>query len=101
MSMLKYIYWRPDLSRDGEGKVRANIHLLVGYNQGTLVDFHNMAEELRRTFPQATDEEIRGGKVFRSSQVDGFTIITWSAYLPKGEYPGWEQVENGSIEYCW
>ncbi len=100
MSRQRVIYWRPDLKEE-EGKPFANIHLLVGYNQGTLKDFQEMAAELRETFPEATDDQIQGGKVHKSSMVNGFTLITYNAHIPRGEYPGWEQVESGHIEYCW
>ncbi len=97
----KYIYWRQDMRPDSEGRLFANVHLLVDYNEGTLADFAQMAEELRRTFPQAKDVEIRGGKVSKSSYVYGFTIIAWDAHIPKGDYPGWRQDETGIPEYYW
>lgn len=101
MAKHKILYWRPDMDRNGKGELYANVHLLIGYNQGSLVDFRKMADELRETFPQATDEEICGGKVFKSRQVNSFTIITWAGYLPAGDYPGWEVRDNGQMEYCW
>lgn len=101
MATHKYIYWRPDSKSNEKGETYANVHLLVGYNQATISDFRKMADELRKTFPQATDDEISGGKVFKSSTVDGHTIITWSAHLPKESYPGWSQKDGGRMEYCW
>ena len=101
MSTIKNIYWREDAQTNDKGETYANVHILVGYNQGTLADFRRMADDLRETFPQATDGEICGGKVFKSSFVNGFTIITWGAYIPKGDYPGWNQQDNGNMEYCW
>jgi hypothetical protein len=103
MSTSKIIYWREDLSKNEEGETYANVHLLVGYNQASLSDFLKMADELRETFPQATNEEIQGGKIFKSDtgMNDGHTIITWGAYIPKGEYPGWRQNDHGRIGYYW
>ncbi|MCB9814501.1 hypothetical protein H6784_03740 [Candidatus Nomurabacteria bacterium] len=60
-----------------------------------------MANELRKTFPRASNDDIKGGKVYRSTCVSGFTIITWEGYLPKGNYPGWIQTRDSSIEYSW
>lgn len=62
-----------------------------------------MADELRKTFPQATDEEIKGGKVSESRRVKGFTIVAWSGHIPRGEYPDWSQfVSGGGVdEYRW
>lgn len=101
MATRKYIYWRPDLKAKGDGTMFANIHLLVGYNQGSISDFQKMADELRKTFPLATDDEIRAGKVFKSTSVHGFSIITWDTDIPRGDYPGWHQHENGVMEYLW
>lgn len=101
MATHKYIYWRPDIQPNEKGETFANVHLLVGYNQASITDFRKMADELRETFPQATDDDIRGGKVFKSTFVDGHTIITWGAHIPKGDYPGWHQKDDGKMEYYW
>lgn len=98
MSTKKIIYWRPDLPRV-DGNMRANIHLLVGYNRGTIRDFQSMANEMRKTFPQAEDSQIRCGRVQKSRIVEGFSIIAWDTHIPQGDYPGWEQIQNGQMEY--
>jgi len=77
------------------------VHLLVGYNQGAIADFQKMAAELKRTFPQATDYEIHCGKVQTSRVYKGHSIISWNAYIPAGEYPGWQQFKDANIEYSW
>lgn len=101
MGKHKYIYWRPDMRRNEAGEMFANVHYLIGYNQGSITDLQKMAEEIRKTFPQAKDEDICAGKITASSFVKGFTIVTWSTHLPKGEYPDWYQFDNGKMEYCW
>jgi len=102
MSTYKFIYWRPDIKESSDGKMWANVHLLVGYNQCSIVDYQKMAEELRKTFPEATDDKVRCGKVTKSSYCQGFSIIAFDARIPKGEYPGWTQRENGqSQDYYW
>ncbi|MEN9341834.1 MAG: hypothetical protein RIQ54_90 [Candidatus Parcubacteria bacterium] len=101
MTTHKYIYWRPDMLSNENGEAYANVHLIIGYNQGSIADFQNMAEELRKTFPQADNRDICGGKIFKSLSVNGYTIITWNAYIPKDDYPGWDQKDTGRIEYCW
>lgn len=101
MATYQYIYWRTDMPPNEKGEIFANVHLLVGYNQGYITNFQKMADKLRETFPQATNDKIGAGKVFKSSYVDGYSIITWDAYIPKGEYPGWCQKDTGDMEYFW
>lgn len=101
MATRKFIYWRPDAPSNEKGETYANIHLLTGDNQPSISNFIKMGDELRETFPQATNDEICGGKVFKSSLVDGYTIITWNAYIPQGEYPDWKQVKHGNMAYRW
>ena len=99
MTTYYYIHWRSDLSKK-DGNRFANVHLLIGYNQQTITDFQNMANELRKTFPQATNDDIRCGSVQKSSYCQNFSIIMWDRYLPEGEYPGWQQTEKGP-DYYW
>ncbi len=101
MGKHKYIYWRPDLDRNDEGEMFANVHLLIGYNQGSITDLQKMADEIRETFPQATYDEIYASKVTHSIRVKEFTIVTWGGHIPQGEYPGWDQIKNPVIEYSW
>lgn len=99
MSKRAYIYWRDDLPRNAKGERFANVHLLVGYNQGTISDFQKMAEEMRETFPGATDDLVSAGKVNNSRFVRGFSIIHFDTHIPEGAYYGWIQVQNGRCEY--
>lgn len=101
MATHQFIYWRTDKPANEKGEVLANVHLIVGYNQGTIADFLEMAEVLRETFPQATNDKIRGGMIYKSSSYLNKTIIAWDAYIPKGDYPGWHQSENTNVEYLW
>jgi hypothetical protein len=99
MSEKRFIYWHTETQ---DGKTRASIHLLVGYNQGTITDFQEMAAKLRETFPEAKDGEIQCGTVIISHAYKGFSIITWDHYIPKGTYPKeWHQTKFGRIDYCW
>ena len=101
MATHKIIYWRPDMRPNEKGETYANVHMLVGYNQATIADFRKMADEVRETFPQATDDQVTGGKIFKSSRFYGHTIVAWGAYIPRGDYPGWHQQETGEMEYRW
>jgi hypothetical protein len=101
MAMYKNIFWRPDMPLNEKGETFANVHLMIGYNQASITDFRKMAAELRKTFPQATDDEICGGKVIKSTYCQGFTLITWNAYIPKGNYTGWRQIDKGKVDYNW
>ncbi len=98
----KYIYWAiPDDMRANEkGEFFARVHLLVGYNQGSVSDFRKMAAHLRETFPQASEKNISCGTVTRSINMRGFTIIAWYHHIPKGEYPGWFQ-SGQRPDYRW
>ena len=98
VGMHKYIYWRPELkSKSSPGKMFANVHVLVGYNQCSITDIQEMADELRKTFPEATDSEITCGKVTKSRCVQGFTIIAWNMSIDKKKYPGWMELKQ--LEY--
>lgn len=105
MSIYKYIYWHPEYEPIdkgiGDGKYLAQIHILVGYNRGTIANFQSMADELRKTFPDATNDEIAAGKVTKSSRVKGFSIISTGLRIEKREYPGWDQIHNGNPDYWW
>ncbi len=102
MASRKFIYWRPDLKQDADGRMFANVHYLVGYHNCSIMAYQEMAAEVRKTFPLATDDVVECGKVFRSSSVRGFAIVTWGGYLAEGEYPGWMQIQGTSqIEYDW
>lgn len=99
MSVQKFIYWRSDVAPKG-GKMFANVHMLVGYNQGSIVDFLNMGKEIRKIIPDVKLADLTCGKVTKSSMYKGFTILTWSGYLDFGGYPGWYQTA-GNMEYYW
>lgn len=100
MTAHRYVYWRHDLPPNEKGELYANVHFLEGYNQ-TILAFQRMAEELRKTFPQAIDGAIRCGRVQKSSFVNNFSIIAFDTYLPEGEYPGWTQVHDNNVQYYW
>ncbi len=88
MSNYKFIYYRRDTPKK-DGKTFANIHYLVGYCPNTITEYQKMADEMRKTFPQIKDKDVRGGKVFKSSFADGFTIVAWDGYIEEKAYPGW------------
>ena len=100
----KLIFWDSDTpaeKNEHHKLCRAHVYLLVGYNQGTLEDFAKMAEELRRTFLQAFESEIRCGTVNRSSSMRGFTLVTWSGSITKRIYPGWGNSTVKNIDFSW
>ncbi len=97
--MVKRIYWLDGKTKN-EGTQLASVHVLVGYSQGSIDDYMSMAATLRETFPQATNDKLFCSKVIKSSSVNGFTILVWTAEIPKQEYPGWYE-STGNPEYCW
>lgn len=92
MATRKYIYWRPDMEVK-DGQRFANVHVLGGYGD-SLAQFKRIAEELRDTFPQATDDNIVCGVIRESSYVKNFIIVAFNAYIPDGEYPDFFQYDN-------
>lgn len=104
MAFNKFIYWEkatPERKRTLKpGHSLAEIHVLVGYNQGTIQDFLVMAETIRATFPQATNDKIRGAMIRQSPCYDGHTIIIWRGEIEKKEYEGWSDTEK-KCEYRW
>jgi hypothetical protein len=105
MSVIKRIYWRPDMSEAGATQQFANVHLLVGYTSKSIESFRKMADQLRETFPQATDDEITCEQVRESGYCKCFSLVTWNAKIPPGEYPGWTQSTvqdgKGGPDYWW
>jgi hypothetical protein len=99
---VKFIYWRDDIA-PVDGNRFANVHLLVDLDS-KLSDYLIMAEELRKTFPQAGNDRIQCGIITRSSFYRGYSIITFNAHIPAGGYPGWQQENydgNKTVEYQW
>ena len=99
----KCIYWHGGSGLNRKGEMFAEVHILVGYNNGTISDFQKMANVLRKTFPQAKDNQISPGKISQSRRFGlcGLSIIAWRGFIPKGRYPGWIQYENARCEYRW
>lgn len=95
----KIIYWRPDLAKNEKGEQFANVHL-IQRNTGSITDFQKMADEIRATFPQADYGSICASTV-TSSSLKGRSIVTWTAYIPAGEYPEWDQRPDGQMNYGW
>ena len=89
----------PDIQEDGT--CACEVHYLIGYCPNTITQFRKMAEELRKTFPQATDNRIECGKIHKSPIVDGHTIICWATVLKFKKYKGWYSQEHGGIDYYW
>ena len=100
MSEKCFIYWRKDRAKKF-GETFAHVHLLVGYNQGTIADFQAMVTKLRKTFPEAPNDQIYCGKITTSRFYKGFSIVSWNAYIPEGDYLGWDQITGGNMEYFW
>lgn len=101
MKFTKRLYWRNDITTKAKGKKFANVHLLVGYNQGTLEDFQIMAAELRKTFPQAKDKDLRCTHVTKSRWCDGFTLMCFDAVIEEKDYTaeGWSECDQTQMDY--
>jgi hypothetical protein len=99
MITIKHIYWRTDAEINEQGEVLANVHLLDDQGDTSLTALSKMADELRKTFPQAQDDKICAGTVTVSFLLKGFAIITWEGRIKKAEYLGWEQHYNAIPAY--
>ncbi len=93
MEMYKYIYWRPDKPADGDGRELAHIHIVAGSWKPSLSNFLEMAEVMRETFEDATNDKITGAKILAGTNRD-FAVICYNAYIPKKVYPGWTQCKD-------
>lgn len=89
MAYRKIIYWNPSIS-DKDGKKWANMHLIGNYPK-RVQDYNEMAAEMRKTFPDASDEVVECSVITDSTYNKHFAIITYGAYIaPDGNYEGWE-----------
>ncbi len=82
----------------------ANVHLLVGYNQGSITDLQSMVTELRKTFAGFKDSEIYAGRVIKSDRFEGFTLVRRDGLIPRDAAYcdwDWEEVESGHMDYYW
>ena len=104
MATYKNIFWRSDVAMK-DGKRFANIHLLSGYTERSISDYQAMAAEMQRSFPQVTDKEVRCGVVTQSTYCNGYSVLTYNAYIEEGDYPGWRQSTysdgKGGPDYSW
>ena len=100
MSTRKIIYIRKDIPAS-KGKVWANVHYMVGYNQGKISDYMEMADEMRKTFPQIKNSKVGCHHVIKSMTCQGFTLATWDGLIDLKDYEDWHIVRNGVGEYNW
>lgn len=107
MEIRKFIHWRKDMTDAGSKKTFANIHILrrfsTAYNLEEtvkLAEYQQMAEELRKDFPEATDTLIGVSRV-RGGEFDGWLIVVWNSDIPLGDYPGWTQDNENILPFTW
>lgn len=94
MNFIKYIYWRDDIPPK-DNKRFANVHILVGYTLGSLQDYMEIAEELRKTFLEASFEDIFCGEVFESDSFKHYTLIRYDGYIDGNKaYTGWTEIRG-------
>ena len=84
MSIYKNIFIRPDFE-ETETHVWANIHYLQGYTAETVTAYTEMADKLRESLPglDIQNNQVRCGKVFRSSYCNNFSLVAWNGLIPK------------------
>jgi hypothetical protein len=94
MSRHQYILWRDDMPKNEQGMRFANVLILVGYTQETVAAYLKLADEMRETFPTATNDQMVCSIVRESDRVKNFTLLSYNHYVPEGEYPGWTQTND-------
>lgn len=100
--IIKTIHWRHDCKPDANGRQFANVHLLIGYNGTSVSGFRRMADILRETFPEATDNDIECGMIQnRDCGYYGFSIVTFNANIDVQRYEGWHEENGCNWEYRW
>ena len=116
MSIYKFIHWKSDLEKNNDNKIFASIQIIYDsipdaeefiihqlrktLNQPEPSIYFLLSELLRKTFPQAVDNDIKYGKIVEPDHWYGCTIIVWNDYIPEGEYEGWHQCSNDLDEHC-
>lgn len=90
MPQRKIIYWRKDFEKK-DGKSFANVHVITNQREVSLAELQAMADKLRETFPEATNDMISVGQVRNSDTMSGYPLIAYNAYIAEGTYQGWEQ----------
>lgn len=113
MSVQRNIFWRYDLSQADSQIARwlrpsrfvtldvfANIHVVICYNQGSILDFQEMAGILREVNPDIRDGEVKCSRITTSSYCYGGTIASWNGVIEYRKYAGWRDTHNNP-EYYW
>lgn len=72
---------------------------MIGYCPQSIEAYQEMANELRKTFPDATDDEINCHQITESSRCKMFTLITYNARIEYKDYEGWDVVERPDYSY--
>ena len=81
-------------------RVYANVHILRGYTSNSIKAFEELLAVIRAEITkQANKHNVECGKVTQSDYCKGFTILTWSGYLVKQEFPGWYAAKR--CDYYW
>jgi hypothetical protein len=105
--MLKLIYWVESTLPKGHPTQLATVHILkrfFGNKYPPMTEYIDVIEELKKTFPQATEDAIFPSTINVSKEylklpplppIHGdHVLIRWHAIIPRNEYPGWEQFEG-------
>lgn len=81
-------------------RVYANVHILQGYTSNSIAAFEQLLATIRaEVTKRANKHNVECGKVTQSDYCKGFTILTWSGYLVKQDFPEWHAAERP--DYFW
>jgi len=91
MKILKQICWSKTTLKCGNVQY-AYIRIVSEGRKHNLREFKRLASLIRQTFPNAKDEEIFCSIINKkSSPMFKWTKITYSGYIEKKNYSGWEE----------
>lgn len=84
-----------ELQKEGKNFVVTGV-VLVGYCPDTLDYFNALYEHAKLSFPNLAQSEITCGKVTKSSNIQGFTLLIFSL---TAHLKGWEPVIEETNEH--
>ena len=83
MSQHHYIYVNESELTNPDDEIHVRVHYLIGYCDQTITQYQKMADHLRESFPEATDDKIHCHQIHKSISVNRFTLICWSGRVKK------------------
>lgn len=98
-TLIKRVYILKDVPKKGN-KTYVNVHLMEGYNTGSVTDALRNSKILQKAFPMAGRKDILISRVRNSHSFHGFSIYYWGGYINLEDIPkDWELFPNSLRHY--